>query len=101
MTNNIIIVGAMANNFFVYKNFKVGKSLVEKDTNEIIKNIYKKAEDNDCDILIPEDCVVGTNFDGEGKNKYLSDIQKDEELTLKFNCRFNISLCVAGKSLME
>ena len=76
--NNIIIVGAMANNFFVYKNFKVGKSLVEKDTNEIIKNIYKKAEDNDCDILIPEDCVVGTNFDGEGKNKYLGDIQKDE-----------------------
>ncbi len=76
--NNIIIVGAMANNFFVYKNFKVGKSLVEKDTNEIIKNIYKKAEDNNCDILIPEDCVVGTHFDGEGKNKYLGDIQKDE-----------------------
>ena len=41
--NNLIIVGAMANNFFVYKNIKVGKSLVEKDTKEIIKDIYKKA----------------------------------------------------------
>ena len=37
--NNLIIVGAMANNFFIYKNLKVGKSLVEKDTKEIIKNI--------------------------------------------------------------
>jgi phosphoglycerate kinase len=28
--NNIIIVGAMANNFLAYKGFKIGKSLVEK-----------------------------------------------------------------------
>ena len=26
--NNLIIVGAMANNFFIYKNYKVGKSLI-------------------------------------------------------------------------
>ena len=31
--DNLIIVGAMANNFLVYKNFKVGKSLIEKNTN--------------------------------------------------------------------
>ena len=29
-SNNLVIVGAMANNFFVYKNFKVGKSLIEE-----------------------------------------------------------------------
>ena len=68
----------MANNFFVYKNFKVGKSLIEKDTKKIIETIYKKAEQNDCEILIPEDCVVGKNFDGEGKNKSLDNIQDDE-----------------------
>ena len=67
--NNLIIVGAMANNFFVYKNFKVGKSLIEENTKEIIKDIYKKAELNNCEILIPEDCMVGTDFDGSGKNK--------------------------------
>ena len=76
--NNLIIVGAMANNFFVYKNFKVGKSLIEKDTNEIIETIYKKAKVNDCEILIPEDCAVGKNFDGKGKNKNLDEIQDDE-----------------------
>ena len=42
--NNLIIVGAMANNFFIYKNLKVGKSLFEKDTKKIIENIYKRPE---------------------------------------------------------
>ena len=79
--NNLIIVGAMANNFLVYKNFKVGKSLIEKNTNEIIKNIYEKAEENKCEILIPEDCMVGTNFTGNGKRKDLNAVE-DNELIL-------------------
>ena len=77
-TNNIIIVGAMANNFFIYKNFKVGKSLIERDTISIVEDIYKKAEKNNCEILIPEDCVVAKNFEGSGKNKKLDEIQDNE-----------------------
>ena len=57
----------MANNFFIYKNFNVGKSLIENNTNEIIKQIYDKAKKNNCNVIIPEDCVVGTNFEGKGK----------------------------------
>ena len=76
--NNIVIVGAMANNFFVHKNLKVGKSLIEKNTKEIIANIYKKAEEHNCKILIPEDCIVGTDFEGTGKNKNLNEIQENE-----------------------
>ena len=76
--NNLIIVGAMANNFFIYKNFKVGKSLIESNTKEIIKKIYDKAVKNNCEILIPEDCVVGTSFEGEGKGKNLDQIEENE-----------------------
>ena len=76
--NNIVIVGAMANNFFVYKNLKVGKSLIEKNTKEIIANIYKKADEHNCKILLPEDCMVGTDFEGTGKNKNLDEIQENE-----------------------
>ena len=76
--NNLIIVGAMANNFFIYKNFNVGKSLIESNTREIIKKIYDKADKNNCKILIPEDCVVGTSFEGEGKNKNLEKIEENE-----------------------
>ena len=76
--DNLIIVGAMANNFFVYKNLKVGKSLIEENTNEIIENIYKNAELNNCEILIPEYCIVGTDFDGSGKNKNLDEVEDNE-----------------------
>ena len=79
--NNLIVVGAMANNFFVHKNFKVGKSLIEENTKEIIEDIYKKAELNNCKILIPEDCMVGTDFEGAGKNKNLDEV-KDNEIIL-------------------
>ena len=76
--NNLIIVGAMANNFFVYKNFKIGKSLIENNTNEIIKKIYDKAKKHNCEIFIPVDCMVGTSFEGEGKNKNLKQIEEDD-----------------------
>ena len=76
--NNLIIVGAMANNFLVYKNLKVGKSLVENNTKEIIEKIYNKALENNCEIMIPEDCMVGTSFEGEGKNKDLDKIEDNE-----------------------
>ena len=59
----------MANNFFIYKNYRIGKSLIENDTSEIIKEFYDKADKNNCKIFIPEDCVVGTSYEGEGKNK--------------------------------
>jgi phosphoglycerate kinase len=76
--DNLIIVGAMANNFFIHKNIKIGKSLVEENTKEIIKKINEKALENNCKILIPEDCMVGTKFDGGGKNKNLNSIKDDE-----------------------
>ena len=76
--NNLIIVGAMANNFLVYKNFKVGKSLVENNTKEIIEKIYNKALKNNCEIMIPKDCMVGTSLKGEGKNKDIDKVQANE-----------------------
>jgi phosphoglycerate kinase len=76
--NNLIIVGAMANNFLIYKDLKVGKSLIEEDTKEVIKEIYEKAKKHKCEILIPEDCVVGTSFNGNGKNKDLNSIKNNE-----------------------
>ncbi len=76
--NNIIIVGAMANNFLTFKGFKVGKSLIEKDSKKIINNIYAEAKKYNCNIIIPEDCNVSTNFEGSVKTKKQDSIDENE-----------------------
>ena len=63
----------------IAKRFKsINVENIEKNTKEIIEDIYKKAELNNCEILIPEDCMVGKDFDGSGKNKNLNEIKDDE-----------------------
>ena len=76
--DNLIIVGAMANNFFIYKNLKIGKSLIEENTKETIRTIYEKAYKNECKILIPEDCVVGSSFTSDGEKKDLNTIEDND-----------------------
>ena len=76
--NNIIIVGAMANNFLIFKGFKIGKSIIEKDSKKIIDDIYTEAKRHNCNIFIPEDCCVSIDFKGSGKIKELDSIGEDE-----------------------
>ena len=76
--NNIIIVGAMANNFLIFKGFKVGKSLVEKNSTKIIKSIYAEAKKHNCNIFIPEDYSVSNNFEGSGETKNQDSIEENE-----------------------
>ena len=76
--DNIIIIGAMANNFLKYNGINIGKSLVEDNSNEIIKRIFSNSKKGNCKIVIPEDCVISNNFDGSGTNKDLSLIKDDE-----------------------
>jgi len=76
--NNIIIVGAMANNFLTFKGFKVGKSLIEKNSEKIINDIYAEAKKYNCNIFIPEDYNVSTDFEGSGKIKKQDSIDENE-----------------------
>ena len=76
--NNIVIVGAMANNFLAFKGFKIGKSLLEENSNKIINEIYAKAQQNNCNIIIPEDCNVSTSYEGAGTAKTKDDINNNE-----------------------
>ena len=79
--DNIVIVGAMANNFLMYKGYKIGKSLIEKNSKEVIKKIYAEAKKNDCKIIIPEDCKVSKSFDGKSEIREKDKIG-DEEIVL-------------------
>jgi phosphoglycerate kinase len=76
--DNIVIVGAMANNFLAYKGFKIGKSLVEKNTKNVIDKIYFEAKKNKCEIIIPNDYSVSTNFQGIDTSKKQGSINENE-----------------------
>ena len=76
--NNIVIIGAMANNFLLYKNYGIGKSLVEKNITEIIKQIYTEAKINECKIIIPEDFNVSKSFHGKPTTKGQNDIDSED-----------------------
>ncbi len=76
--DTLIIVGAMANNFLKFKGFEIGKSLIEKDAHEIIKDIYKQSSINKCNIIIPSDFAVSDNLNGQAENKDQSNISENE-----------------------
>ena len=77
-TNNLVIVGAMANNFLKFNGLNVGASLLEKGAEDIIKSIYSSAEKTNCNIIIPIDCVVSNDLNGLPKLKSLSEIKSED-----------------------
>ena len=79
--NNIIIVGAMANNIFKHKGLNIGKSIYEKNIGNIIEEIFSYAENNKCKIFFPKDVKVGKKLNDKSVNKELKDI-KDNDFIL-------------------
>ena len=76
--NNIVIVGAMANNFLIHKGHQIGKSLMESNSEKIIDNIYLNAKKTNCNIIIPMDYKVSKNLEGSGKTKDQKTIEEDD-----------------------
>ena len=76
--NNIIIVGAMANNIIKYMGHNIGKSLQEENSNLIIEEIFSLSKQEKCKIIYPEDIVVAKNFNGDPQVKKLNEILSDE-----------------------
>ena len=76
--SNIVIVGAMANNFLAYNNYEIGKSLKEENSNDIIKKILHEAKKYKCKIIIPEDCLVSKSFEGKAISKDTKSIEIDD-----------------------
>ena len=76
--NNIVIVGAMANNIIKFKGLKIGNSLFEKNIDNTIQEIFTFADYNNCKIFFPLDVKVGKEFNGESIEKDFKDIEEDD-----------------------
>ena len=76
--NNIIIVGAMANDILKYKGLKIGSSIHEGNLDKLIREIFSYAEMNNCKIYFPIDARIGKKLNDTYKEKNFDDIEEDD-----------------------
>ncbi len=76
--DNIIIVGAMANNILNYKGNAIGKSIKEDNCETIIDDIFKTSKKYSCSIIYPEDVMIGKTMEDKSQTKGLNEIANDD-----------------------
>ena len=76
--DNLIFVGGMANNIINFKGHSIGKSLIENNCMEIIKEFFEIADKYSCSIHYPEDVCVGNDLNSFSKTKKLDEVSDDE-----------------------
>jgi phosphoglycerate kinase len=76
--DNIIIVGAMANNIIKYMGHNIGKSLEEENSDLVIEEILSLSKKENCKIIYPIDIVVAKDLNGLPQIKELDKISSDE-----------------------
>ena len=78
ISENLVIVGAMANTFLKFNGKNVGASLVEKESENIVKKINMLADKNNCKIIIPLDCNTSSNINGDPSYKSIEDVNSTD-----------------------
>jgi phosphoglycerate kinase len=63
VADQILIGGAMCFSFFRAQGIPTGDSLVEEEGVELAAKALERAEDSDCELLLPVDLVLGRSFD--------------------------------------
>ena len=76
--DNIVIVGAMANNIIKYMGNNIGMSLNEKNSDDLVKEIISLSSKKKCNLIYPEDVVVAENENGKPIIKELQNISSNE-----------------------
>lgn len=73
IADNLVIVGAMANNFFTAKNINISESFVENEYIDHAKKILNLSETSKCKLYLPQDFVVSCNKTNEIQTYNLGD----------------------------
>ena len=75
---NIIIVGALANAFIKHKGYNIGKSIFEKNQENIIENIIQESKKNKCTLVLPKDVIASKDHNTKGILKNLDQIDNND-----------------------
>jgi 3-phosphoglycerate kinase len=69
ISDMVAVVGAMANNFLLVDKFKVGKSLIERETlntaKDVLEHVRREEKKRNFNFLLPIDVVVSKNINGK------------------------------------
>ena len=76
--DNIVIVGGMANNILNFKGNKIGKSIKEGNCESIINEIFETSKNHSCNIIYPQDVLVGKNTNDISRVKEVDEILDDD-----------------------
>jgi len=76
--DNIVIVGAMANNFIEYFGNNIGKSIKENKSKPIVEEILFLSQNENCNLIFPEDVIVAKNFNDLPVVKELKNISSED-----------------------
>ncbi|MAZ43742.1 MAG: phosphoglycerate kinase [Legionellales bacterium] len=78
----LIVGGGMANTFLAARGFSVGASLMEPDLIDSAKDLLRKAEENNKQIILPSDVVVATDLSESAMTRVVSidEIRVDEAI---------------------
>ncbi|WP_075534828.1 phosphoglycerate kinase [Candidatus Pelagibacter communis] len=76
--DNIIFVGGMANNILKFKKYQIGKSIYEKNVDQIISEIFDLSEKKNCKIFFPLDVSTGKSVEEKSIIKKLTEISNDD-----------------------
>lgn len=78
--DTIIVGGGMAYTFLKAKGYEVGNSLLEEDKIDLAKELIKKAEANDVELILPVDTVVGKEFKNDTEFKTVASNSIPEDM---------------------
>jgi phosphoglycerate kinase len=76
--DEILVGGAMAFSFFKAEGRDTGESLVEEEGVEVAREALEKAEGADCLLELPEDLVLGREFDAATERRELNGVDVPE-----------------------
>lgn len=62
IVDSLIIGGGMANTFLKAQGYETGKSLVELDKVDLAKELIKKADEKEVELVLPVDVVAASEF---------------------------------------
>jgi phosphoglycerate kinase len=75
IADTVLVGGAMCFPFFRARGVGTGDSLVEEEGIELAEDVLEAAERSRCELLLPEDLVIGDSFSAEAVAKPLDGIE--------------------------